>query len=59
MPGPLHNAIPEPDRTVNNSTHWRADFNSAYYDDLFFGEGESFADFYTKQSSGRTPWPAR
>ena len=27
-----------------------------YYDDLFFGAGESFADFYTKQSSGqRTP----
>ena len=21
-PGPLHNEIPEPDRTVNNSTHW-------------------------------------
>lgn len=51
-PGPLHNKIAEPDRAVNNSTHWRSDFNSAYYDDLFFGDGESFADFYTKQSSG-------
>lgn len=58
VPGPLHNEIPEPDRTLNNSTHWRADFDTAYYHDLFFGDGnpetseESFADFYTKQSSG-------
>ncbi|GAA2036135.1 immune inhibitor A [Agromyces tropicus] len=51
-PGPLHNEIPEPDRTVNNSTHWREDFNQGYYEDLFFGPGDSFADFYTKQSSG-------
>jgi len=58
VPGPLHNAIPEPDRAVNNSTHWREDFNTAYYHDLFFGDGDpgtteqSFADFYSKQSSG-------
>ena len=52
LPGPLHNKIAEPDRTVDNSTHWVADFNHAYYQDLFFGTGESFADFYTKQSSG-------
>ncbi|HVL61799.1 MAG TPA: immune inhibitor A domain-containing protein, partial [Microbacterium sp.] len=52
VPGPLHNAIPKPDRTVNNSTHWNQNFDSAYYHDLFFGDGESFADFYTKQSSG-------
>ncbi|MDQ0614292.1 immune inhibitor A [Microbacterium sp. W4I4] len=57
-PGPLHNEIPEPDRTLNNSTHWRADFNRDYYEDLFFGDGDpatseqSFADFYSKQSSG-------
>ena len=44
--------IPEPERPVNNSTHWSPDFNTAYYEDLFFGAGESFADFYTKQSSG-------
>ena len=36
----------------DNSTHWLADFNQGYYEDLFFGSGESFADFYTKQSSG-------
>ena len=52
-PGPLHNQIPEPDRKVNNSTHWIADFNKKSYEDLFFGSGESFADFYTKQSSGK------
>jgi immune inhibitor A len=51
-PGPLHNQIAEPDRTVDNSTHWVADFNRAYYEHLFFGTGESFADFYTKQSAG-------
>ena len=51
-PGPLHNEIPQPDRTVNNSTHWQPEFETPYYEDLFFGEGESFADFYTKQSAG-------
>ena len=51
-PGPLHNEIPEPDRAVNNSTHWMSDFNRTSYEDLFFGSGESFADFYTKQSAG-------
>lgn len=51
-PGPLHNEIAEPDRTVDNSTYWIADFNPAHYTDLFFGSGESFADFYTHQSSG-------
>ncbi|HEY1106700.1 MAG TPA: immune inhibitor A domain-containing protein [Agromyces sp.] len=52
VPGPLHNQIPQPDRAVNNSTHWMADFNKASYEDLFFGDGESFADFYSKQSNG-------
>ena len=55
-PGPLHNEIPEPnrgpDQPIDNSTHWIADFAQEYYEDLFFGSGESFADFYTKQSSG-------
>jgi len=37
---------------VNNSTHWMKDFDKASYESLFFGSGESFADFYTKQSSG-------
>jgi len=51
-PGPLHNQIDEPDRALDNSTVWRSDFNQAHYRDLFFGAGESFSDFYTKQSSG-------
>jgi len=51
-PGPLHNEIQEPDRSVDNTTLWVEDFSRAYYLDLFFGEGETFADFYEKQSSG-------
>jgi immune inhibitor A len=53
VPGPLHNEIAEPDRDLDNSTHWVANFNRAYYRDLFFGDGETFADFYAKQSNGQ------
>ena len=58
-PGPVHNQIPAPDRTWDgnatddNSTYWVKDFNQAHYQDLMFGSGESFKDFYLKQSSGR------
>ena len=58
-PGPLKNQIAEPDRvwdgnaTDNNSTMWAADFNKGHYQDLMFGEGESFKDFYLKQSNGK------
>jgi len=58
-PGPVHNNIPAPDRnwdgnaTDDNSTYWVDDFNRAHYQDLMFGEGESFKDFYLKQSNGR------
>jgi immune inhibitor A len=51
-PGPVHNQIAEPDRSVDNSTYWVPDFNQAHYEDMFFGAVESFADFYSKQSSG-------
>src|SRR4029453_1167097 len=51
-PGPRHTEIPQPDRAVNNSTHWLPDFDQASYHDLFFGDGESFKDFYEQQSSG-------
>nr|WP_300050790.1 immune inhibitor A domain-containing protein [uncultured Nocardioides sp.] len=51
-PGPLHNAIPKPDRTKDNSTTWEPSYDQAYYDDLFNGPGESMANFYTAQSSG-------
>ncbi|MDC5698761.1 immune inhibitor A [Intrasporangium calvum] len=57
--GPARNEIPEPDRdwdgdaTDNNTTYWIPDFNRAHYMDLMFGDGESFKDFYLKQSNGR------
>ena len=57
--GPVHNQIPAPDRnwdgnaTDDNSTNWVPDFNQAHYQDLMFGSGESFKDFYLKQSGGR------
>lgn len=57
--GPVHNQIAEPDRnwdgneTDNNSTEWSANFDRQHYMDLMFGDGESFEDFYLKQSNGR------
>ncbi|WP_405102575.1 immune inhibitor A domain-containing protein [Micromonospora sp. NBC_01412] len=57
--GPQVNQIAAPDRnwdggaTDDNSTLWRSDFNRAHYMDMFYGEGESFRDFYLKQSGGR------
>ncbi|TQM62929.1 immune inhibitor A [Humibacillus xanthopallidus] len=57
--GPVHNTIPEPDRTWDgnatddNSTYWIKDFNRDHYLDMMFGPGESFRDFYQKQSNGR------
>jgi immune inhibitor A len=54
--GPLHNEIPEPDRTLDNSTIWEPDFNREYFQDLYFGEGEgveSLKTYYQRQSSGR------
>lgn len=51
--GPVHNQIPKPDRKNDNSTYWLADFNRQHYLDMMFGNGESFKDFYLKQSNGR------
>ncbi|MHA3836142.1 immune inhibitor A domain-containing protein [Terrabacter sp. AAH1] len=58
-PGPVHNQIASPDRnwdgnaTDDNSTYWTKDFNRDHYLDMMFGDGESFKDFYLKQSNGR------
>jgi immune inhibitor A len=52
-PGPLHNQIPQPDRTKNNSTAWAPDFNVAHYEEMFNGAGDSFKDYYRQLSSGR------
>ena len=54
--GPLHNQIPEPDRTRDNSTIWQADYSADYFRRLYFGTGagvESLKTYYQKQSSGR------
>jgi immune inhibitor A len=60
-PGPQHNEIAEPDRKVDNSTAWQADYNQGHFQDLYFGEGtdskgqpkESLKTYYEKTSSGR------
>ncbi|MGY3336618.1 immune inhibitor A [Streptomyces filamentosus] len=60
-PGPLHNAIAEPDRTVDNSTEWKSDFNQQHFQDMYFGTGKdakgqpkhSLKTYYERTSSGR------
>jgi immune inhibitor A len=52
-PGPVHNEIAEPDRSVDNSTIWTADFNTAHYEAMFNGSGESMRGFYEQLSSGK------
>jgi immune inhibitor A len=52
-PGPVHNQIPQPDRSTNNSTAWTADFNTAHYEELFNGSGEAMKNFYEQLSSGK------
>ncbi|WP_346121931.1 immune inhibitor A domain-containing protein [Micromonospora coerulea] len=52
-PGPLHNEIPQPDRSVDNSTTWAADYNTAHYEELFNGSGESMKSYYEDLSSGK------
>jgi immune inhibitor A len=55
-PGPLHNQIPQPDRTVDNSTIWSPDFSRAYFEELLFSEkpgAVSMRNFYLELSSNR------
>ncbi len=54
--GPLHNQMPEPDRRVDNSTIWQANYSREHYQQLLFGTGkdvESLRTYYESQSSGR------
>ncbi len=54
--GPLHNQIPEPDRTKDNKTIWQADYSRAHYQNLYFGTSkasDSLKRWYERQSSGR------
>jgi immune inhibitor A len=48
--GPAHNEIPQPDRSVDNSTLWQPDYDRAHYDNMYFTR---MADYYERQSSGR------
>ena len=51
-----HNNIVEPDRTVDNTTLWAADFSRDYFVDLLFNDApgaNSMRNFYIEQSSGR------
>ena len=55
-PGPLHNQIPQPDRTVDNTTIWAPDFTQAYYENMLFSGAAgavSMRNFYIEQSSNR------
>ncbi|CAM5524586.1 immune inhibitor A domain-containing protein [Streptomyces pilosus] len=55
-PGPLHNQIAKPDRKVDNSTAWQADYDQQHFEDLYFGSGkgvDSVKTYFEKQSSGR------
>lgn len=57
--GPVHNQIAKPDRkwdggaTDDNETYWTKNFDVQHYQNLMFGDGESFQDFYLHQSNGR------
>ncbi|MET0533259.1 MAG: immune inhibitor A domain-containing protein [Steroidobacter sp.] len=56
LPGPLHNQIPQPDRTVDNTTIWAPDFSKAYFEELLFSEKPgaiSMRNFYVELSSNR------
>lgn len=48
--GPAHNQIPRPDRAVNNTTIWQADYDKAHYEHMYFTK---LVDYYRSQSSGR------
>jgi immune inhibitor A len=49
-PGPQHNQIAAPDRSVDNTTIWQADYNRTHYQNMYFNV---MKDYYKAQSSGR------
>ena len=54
--GPMHNAIPEPDRSVDNSTIWQPDYDRAHFEQLYFARGRGWSRSRSttdRQSSGR------
>jgi immune inhibitor A len=51
-----HNALPEPDRAVDNTSIWVPDFGRDYYMNMLFNDApgaNSMRNFYIEQSSGR------
>jgi immune inhibitor A len=55
-PAPLHNQIPKPDRSVDNSTIWTSNFDQTHYNNLLFADNAgavSMRNFYKEQSSNR------
>jgi immune inhibitor A len=55
-PGPSRNEIPEPDRSVDNTTIWARDFSQPYYTTMLFSGvpgAVSMRNFYLEQSSNR------
>ncbi len=55
-PGPLHNQIPAPDRSVDNTSIWSPNFTKAYYENMLFSGAPgavSMRNFYLEQSSNR------
>jgi immune inhibitor A len=57
-----HGQIPQPDRSVDNSTYWSADVSPQHYEDMLFSNGgasyghASMRDLYLQLSSGRFTW---
>jgi immune inhibitor A len=48
--GPLHNEIDQPNRAIDNSTLWQADYNVPHYQNMYFNR---MADYFEQQSSNR------
>ena len=59
LAGPQRNEIPQPDRTVDNTTIWAPDFSKSYYETMLFSGAPgavSMRNFYLEQSSNRYTW---
>jgi immune inhibitor A len=48
--GPEHNNIPEPDRSVDNSTMYKEDYNRGHYTNMYFNRMRTF---YERESNGK------
>ncbi len=56
FPDLAHNTIPQPDRSVDNTTLWVPDFSRDHYLDMLFDDApgaNSMRNFYIEQSSNR------